>query len=60
MDHGRRQLRASLNGFSEQRLLTEWLILINASIATFLAIALPGPPQVPAIVEPADYGPLVR
>ena len=35
----------SLNGFSEQRLLTEWLILINASIATFLAIALPGPPQ---------------
>ena len=49
----------SLNGFSEQRLLTEWLILINASIATFLAIALPGP-RMPAIVEPGDYWPVVR
>jgi hypothetical protein len=50
----------SLNGFSEQRLLTEWLIIISASLATFLAIALPGPDRPETAEEPADYGPLIR
>lgn len=50
----------SLNGFGEGRLLTEWVIIINASLATFLAIALPGPGQPAAVETPADYRPLIR
>ena len=46
----------SINGFSEQRLVTEWVIIINASIATFLVVALPGP-NVMVQGEPvANYG----
>lgn len=50
----------SLNGFGEGRLLTEWLIIINASLATFLAVVLPGPAQPVMVEPPADYGWLVR
>lgn len=46
----------SLNGFSEQRLVTEWVIIINASLATFLVVALPGPNVVVAGQQIANYG----
>ena len=46
----------SLNGFHESRLVTEWVIIINASLATFLAVALPGPSvQIPG-EESIRYG----
>lgn len=49
----------SLNGFGESRLLTEWLIIVNASLATFLAIALPGPDR-PGVETPVDYRRSIR
>ena len=45
----------SLNGFHESRLVTEWLIIINASIATFLIVALPGAAVEVPVREPSRY-----
>lgn len=41
----------SMNPFSEQRLVTEWLLFIHAAIATFLILILPAP----AIEEPLTF-----
>lgn len=41
----------SMNPFSEQRLVTEWLLFIHAAIATFLVLILPAP----AIEEPLTF-----
>ncbi len=49
----------SLNGFSEGRLVTEWVIMINASLATFLVVALPRPAVNVPVQEPLDYRPLL-
>jgi hypothetical protein len=49
-----------LPNFTEARLMTEWVIILNASLATFLAIVLPRPGTAVAIDEPVDYGPLIR
>lgn len=46
----------SLNGFSEQRLVTEWVIIINASIATFLVVALPGANVIVPGQQITNYG----
>lgn len=45
----------SLNGFHESRLVTEWVIIINASIATFLIVALPGPPVSSSFTDRSGY-----
>jgi hypothetical protein len=45
----------SLNGFAEGRLVTEWVIIINASLATFLVIALPRPVVQVEVSEPRRY-----
>ena len=42
----------SLNGFGEARLVTEWVIILNASLATFLVMTLPGPAIKLAASEP--------
>jgi hypothetical protein len=49
-----------LPGFSEGRLITEWVIIINASLATFLAIVLPANGQAVVTHEPVDYRSLTR
>ena len=45
----------SLNGFHEQRLVTEWSFMINAAIATFLIVALPRPAVIVPIEECRDF-----
>ncbi|MFO1020324.1 MAG: hypothetical protein U0903_06460 [Planctomycetales bacterium] len=51
----------SLNGFSEQRLVTEWVIIMNGALATFLVVTLPGPSLQVAVQPPArGFGPLIR
>lgn len=49
----------ALNGFSEGRLVTEWVIIINASLATFLMLALPAPTIEVSLREPRRYWPHV-
>lgn len=49
----------SLNGFGQGRLVTEWMIIINASLATFLVVALPRPSVNVPVQEPLDYRPLL-
>jgi hypothetical protein len=49
-----------LPNFTEARLMTEWVIILNASLATFLALALPAPGASVASCEPVDYRPLIR
>lgn len=46
----------SLSWFVETRLATEWVIIMNASLATFLVMALPGPALEVAAREPRSYG----
>jgi hypothetical protein len=50
-------LQRSMAGqFHEQRLITEWLIIVNSALATFLVIAVPKPcGQVP-FIELREYG----
>jgi hypothetical protein len=45
----------SLNGFGEIRLVTEWVIILNASLATFLIAAVPGPAVAVTVREPRSY-----
>jgi hypothetical protein len=45
----------SLNGFHESRLVTEWVIIINASIATFLIVALPRSADAVQVHEPTSF-----
>ena len=49
----------SLNGFGEARLVTEWVIIMNASLATFLVMVIPGPALNVEVREPAHFGKLV-
>jgi hypothetical protein len=49
-----------LPNFSEGRLITEWVIIINASLATFLALVLPAKGVAIVTHEPIDYLPFIR
>ncbi len=49
----------ALGGFHEQRLITEWVIMMNASLATFLIVFLPGKPVTVDTEVPAQYGPIL-
>lgn len=51
--------RALVN-FHENRLVTEWVIILNAALATFLIIALPQSSKKLYPIEPLSYGALVR
>ncbi len=44
-----------LNGFREARLVTEWVIILNASLATFLVMVVPGPAVGMIAREPRSY-----
>ncbi len=50
----------ALVSFHENRLVTEWVILLNAALATFLVAVLPRETPVPETQEPEAYAPLVR
>ena len=50
----------TLPNFSEGRLITEWVIIINASLATFLALAFPASEAPVGTHEPIDYRPLIK
>lgn len=51
----------SLNGFGEGRLVTEWVILMNGALASFLIVTLPGPTLSVNFQSPArGFGPLIR
>lgn len=41
-------LDRAIPGFSNDRMVTEWVLFMNASLATFLIVALPGRQQEPA------------
>jgi hypothetical protein len=45
----------ALSGFTENRLITEWVLFMNAAIATFLVVALPGKPRKAEVAEPPSY-----
>jgi hypothetical protein len=50
----------ALPGFREQRLLTEWVVIINAVIATVLVLTLPRAGE-SVEIQPVDrYGPIAR
>ena len=51
--------RALVN-FHESRLVTEWVIIMNAILASFLIIALPGSSKNLYPTPPVSYGALVR
>ena len=50
----------ALVGFHENRLVTEWVIIVNAALATFLIIALPRSSKKLYPIEPASYSVLLR
>jgi hypothetical protein len=50
----------ALPQFSQGRLLTEWVIFINAAIATFLLVFTPGPNAPAAVRVPTSFSPLYR
>jgi hypothetical protein len=50
----------ALPNFHENRLITEWVIMVNASLATFLLGYLPTSPVFVPVTEPRRYGPLLR
>lgn len=50
----------SLNGFHESRLVTEWVIFIHGSMATFLVLILPAPSLTATFDSPPSFTPLVR
>ncbi|NLV44877.1 MAG: hypothetical protein GXY07_10295 [Candidatus Hydrogenedentes bacterium] len=50
----------ALVGFHESRLVTEWVIILNASLASFLIVALPQKPLLSAIMEPESWTPLLK
>lgn len=45
----------ALVGFSENRLVTEWVIIVNAALAGFLVIMLPKEGGMPEIVTPDSW-----
>ena len=49
----------ALTRFTEVRLVTEWVIIMNATLATFLMLVLPGPSRAVEPGTPASYGKLV-
>lgn len=50
----------ALVSFHENRLVTEWVIILNAALATFLVVALPKKPVDFEVTELETYGPPVR
>lgn len=50
----------ALAGFHESRLVTEWVIILNASLATFLIAMVPRPAVLAEITEPESYAPLLK
>ena len=50
----------ALVGFHESRLITEWVIILNACLATVLIVILPRPFTQPEITEPDSFAPLVK
>lgn len=51
--------RSMAGNFHEQRLVTEWLIIMHASLATFLMIVLPRPCETGPIEAPVSYRPML-
>jgi hypothetical protein len=49
----------ALSGFAEQRLLTEWVIIVNGLICTALVLTLPREDDVCDVTPPERFGPLV-
>ncbi|MCC6155806.1 MAG: hypothetical protein IT367_18710, partial [Candidatus Hydrogenedentes bacterium] len=49
----------ALNGFAEQRLLTEWVIIINGLICTVLILTLPQDNDECAVIPTERFAPLV-
>jgi len=49
----------ALVGFHENRLVTEWVIIINAALATFLIVSMPRPAAPVQAVAPASYAALL-
>ncbi len=50
----------ALTGWSSSRLLTEWVIFLNAIIATVLVLLLPHDEETGVIKEKGDYGPIYK